>query len=86
MVKKFKKQNKVIEPFLKEYFGKEVEKLSEISSEMTFMIPKEKRNVFQQFFQDFDRKLDELEIKSYGISITTLEEVFLAVNAENRDE
>lgn len=46
MVKKFKKQNKVIEPFLKEYFGKEVEKLSEISSEMTFMIPKEKRNVF----------------------------------------
>lgn len=46
MVKKFKKQNKVIEPFLKEYFGKEVEKLSEISSEITFMIPKEKRNVF----------------------------------------
>jgi hypothetical protein len=27
-----------------------------------------------------------LEIKSYGISITTLEEVFLAVNAENRED
>jgi hypothetical protein len=40
MVKKLKTQNKVIEPFLKKYFGKEVEKLSEISSEITFMIPK----------------------------------------------
>lgn len=30
--------------------------------------------------------MDDLEIKSYGISITTLEEVFLAVNAEERSE
>lgn len=30
--------------------------------------------------------MDELEIKSYGVSITTLEEVFLAVNAEMRQD
>jgi len=30
--------------------------------------------------------MDELEIKSYGVSITTLEEVFLAVNAELRSD
>ena len=46
MVKKFKKANKVVEPFLKTYFGEELNKLSEISSEITFMIPKEKRNIF----------------------------------------
>ncbi|MFO0116567.1 MAG: hypothetical protein ACK521_02760 [bacterium] len=28
--------------------------------------------------------MEELDIKSYGVSITTLEEVFLAVNAEIR--
>ena len=50
------------------------------------MIPKEKRNIFQSFFKDFDQKMDELEIKSYGVSITTLEEVFLAVNAEMRQD
>lgn len=30
--------------------------------------------------------MNELEIESYGISITTLEEVFCAVNQEVRDE
>lgn len=82
MVKKSKTVNKLIQPYLESHFG-EVEKLSEISSEITFMIPKDKRNIFQQFFKEFDRKLDELEVKSYGISITTLEEVFLAINAED---
>lgn len=85
MVKKLKTKNKEVQPFLEQYFGP-VEKLSEISSEITFMIPKEKRSVFQSFFKDFDKKMDELEIKSYGVSITTLEEVFLAVNAELRQD
>lgn len=83
-IKKYKTKNKVLEPYLKEKFG-EVEKLSEIASEITFMIPKEKRSIFQEFFKEFDEKKEELDIKSYGISITTLEEVFLAVNAEDRD-
>jgi len=30
--------------------------------------------------------MEELEIESYGISISTVEEVFLAVNAENRKD
>lgn len=83
MVKKFKTKNRLVQPFLEKTFG-EVEKLSEVSSEITFMIPKDKRNMFQQFFQSFDKRMDELGIKSYGISITTLEEVFIAVNAEDR--
>ena len=46
MVKKFKTSNKVVEPFLKLYFGQDVQRISEISSEITFMIKKEKRNIF----------------------------------------
>ena len=45
MVKKFKTKNTVVQPFLERFFGP-VEKLSEISSEITFMIPKEKRSIF----------------------------------------
>ena len=54
VLKKAKAQDKGIESFLKNYFGDEVEKLSEVSSEITFMIPKQQKNIFQQFFNDFD--------------------------------
>lgn len=37
MVKKFKKSNKKIQPYLESIFGK-VEKLSEVSQEITFKI------------------------------------------------
>ena len=32
---------------------------------------------FKEFFEDFDSKHDTLGISGYGISVTTLEEVFL---------
>ena len=34
---------------------------------------------FKDFFLEFDRDLPKLDITSYGISVTTLEEVFLRV-------
>lgn len=34
---------------------------------------------FKEFFEAFDEKTESLGIASYGISITTLEEVFLKV-------
>jgi len=34
---------------------------------------------FAQFFDKFDQNLEKLNIRSYGVSITTLEEVFLKV-------
>jgi ATP-binding cassette subfamily A (ABC1) protein 3 len=45
MVKKHKTKNKLIQPYLEQHFG-EVELLSEIASEITFTISKEKRNLF----------------------------------------
>ena len=51
-----------------------------MSSEISFKIPADKANAFQEFFEEFDEKLDELKILSYGISMTSLEEVFLKSN------
>lgn len=53
--------------------------LSEVSSEITFQIPSELSKKFKTFFANFDYDLSSLDILSYGISVTTLEEVFLRV-------
>jgi ATP-binding cassette subfamily A (ABC1) protein 3 len=53
--------------------------LSEVSSEITYQIPTALSYKFKEFFTNFDNSLDSLEIRSYGISVTTLEEVFLRV-------
>jgi ATP-binding cassette, subfamily A (ABC1), member 3 len=46
---------------------------------MILQIPLEHSNKFAEFFKDFDSNLEKLGILSYGISISTLEEVFLKV-------
>ena len=54
-------------------------KLSEVSSETSFQLPNSSIGLFKSFFEEIDNNLGYLEIKSYGISVTTLEEVFLKV-------
>ena len=78
MVKKSKEQNTKIGKYLESKIG-EVKKLSEVSSEITYQIPTALSNKFKDFFPVFDQELDSLDIRSYGISVTTLEEVFLKV-------
>lgn len=56
-----------------------VKKLSEVSSEMTFQLPTEASSAFKDFFTELDLNLDSLGIRSYGVGITTLEEVFLRI-------
>jgi len=46
---------------------------------MTIQIPNEYSPKFKSFFTNLDENLHNLMIKSYGISITTLEEVFLKI-------
>lgn len=78
MVKKDKSENKKVGSYMKEKLG-DVTMLSEVSSEITYQIPTHYSGKFKEFFEQFDRDLERLDIKSYGISITTLEEVFLRV-------
>jgi len=46
---------------------------------MTIQFPKEYTALFKDFFADFDNDLESLDIQSYGISVTTLEQVFLDI-------
>jgi len=41
--------------------------------------------LFKDFFTELDSKLDQLGISSYGVGITTLEEVFLKI-AQGQEE
>jgi ATP-binding cassette subfamily A (ABC1) protein 3 len=46
---------------------------------MTFYLPTASSAQFKEFFNELDNSLDELGIRSYGVGITTLEEVFLKI-------
>ena len=46
---------------------------------MTVQIPREYTDLFKDFFTNFDEDLDVLDIQSYGMSVTTLEQVFLEI-------
>lgn len=59
-----------------------VKKHSETRKEINFVIPRDQTANFKPFFESFDGKLDEFKIKSYGVSMATLEEVFLKINQE----
>ena len=52
-------------------------KLQEVSTEATYLLPKASILEFKEFFPEFDQKMDDLGVSSYGLSMTTLEEVFL---------
>lgn len=56
-----------------------VKKLQEVSSEISYQLPSSSSKQFKLFFQEFDQNLDNLGIRSYGVGITTLEEVFLKI-------
>ena len=79
LVKSSTEPNNGIIEFMNENLGPNVKKQSEIQSEMTIQIPIEYAAKFGDFFKKLDQELNSLKITSYGISISTLEEVFLKV-------
>jgi ABC-type multidrug transport system ATPase subunit len=63
----------------------DVKLLSNIGSEMTMQLPLSASENFQSLFEAFDADQKQLGIINYGVSVTTLEEVFLKV-AHGGDE
>eukprot|EP01084_Bolivina_argentea_P011948 22379_1 len=55
-------------------------------SELTYRLPFEETAKFSELFDILDNNKDELFIKSYGISVTTLEEVFLKIGHDEIDD
>ncbi|XP_060066261.1 phospholipid-transporting ATPase ABCA3-like [Ylistrum balloti] len=52
---------------------------SEISAELSYLLPFDESGKFVKLFEDLENKLSSLGLSSFGISATTMEEVFLKV-------
>jgi ATP-binding cassette subfamily A (ABC1) protein 3 len=50
---------------------------SEVGTELSYLLDDKNVLVFQKMLQELEENSKELNIESYGISLTTLEEVFL---------
>ncbi|KAM9137819.1 phospholipid-transporting ATPase ABCA1 isoform 1-T2 [Pangshura tecta] len=59
--------------------------VEEIGHELTYVLPYEaaREGAFVELFHEIDDRLSDLGISSYGISETTLEEIFLKVAEDN---
>ncbi len=53
--------------------------LSNVSSELSFQLPLDSSSQFVSMFSELDKIVESREISMYGVSITTLEEVFIMV-------
>ncbi|POM60255.1 ABC Superfamily, partial [Phytophthora palmivora] len=53
--------------------------LSNVGSEIAFQLPLASSSTFASMFADMDDNLQKLGLLSYGVSVTTLEEVFIKV-------
>lgn len=69
----------IIFSFLRNNLGPDIKILSETSSEVVFQIPTDYSSMFSTFFTKFDQSLGQLNIKGYGVAVTSLEDVFLKV-------
>lgn len=50
---------------------------SNISAELTYLLPFDESNKFEQLFNEMEKRSAELGLSSFGTSATTMEEVFL---------
>lgn len=57
-----------------------------VGSELTFLLPKEEASGFAAMFESLEAAKHDLGVDSYGMSVTTMEEVFLKVGEGQGDE
>uniref|UniRef100_A0A8B9MKZ8 ATP-binding cassette sub-family A member 2 n=1 Tax=Accipiter nisus TaxID=211598 RepID=A0A8B9MKZ8_9AVES len=60
--------------------------ISDTNTELSYILPSEavKKGCFERLFQHLEQSLEELELTSFGLMDTTLEEVFLKVSEEDQ--
>jgi len=60
--------------------------LSDAGTELSYRLPTSSMPSFVQFFRDLDNTKQHLGISTFGISVTTMEEVFLRIGQEATDK
>eukprot|EP00123_Amoebidium_parasiticum_P018720 comp24269_c0_seq1/m.45256 comp24269_c0_seq1/g.45256 ORF comp24269_c0_seq1/g.45256 comp24269_c0_seq1/m.45256 type:complete len:1770 (-) comp24269_c0_seq1:99-5408(-) len=61
---------------------KDAKLLNNVGAELSFQLPDESSHLFEPMFRELETRQAALGIQSYGVSCTTLEEVFLKVGEE----
>ncbi|KAI9984335.1 hypothetical protein PInf_005683 [Phytophthora infestans] len=74
-----------VELFLKR-FVPGVKCLSSSGSELAFQLPAASSDAFPSMLEQLDAETSTLGVQQYGISVTTLEEVFLRISQDHEEE
>lgn len=75
------KSHKVTELLAK--YIPEIEIESDIGTELSYQLPETRVSIFEQMFTDLESQGETLHLGGYGVSLTTLEEVFLKVGSDS---
>ncbi|EAT39839.1 AAEL008386-PA, partial [Aedes aegypti] len=71
-----------LETLLKKYIP-DIECDTDIGTELSFVLNENYTSIFQHMLRDLEDNAERLGVKNYGISLTTLEEVFLKVGSDS---
>ncbi|KAG7383465.1 hypothetical protein PHYPSEUDO_003627 [Phytophthora pseudosyringae] len=74
-----------VETFLTKYVP-DVKCLSSSGSELVFQLPTASSEAFPSMLEHLDAEMHALGVQQYGISVTTLEEVFLRISHDHEEE
>lgn len=59
---------------------------ADIGAELTYQLPDNYSSKFEEMFSSLEDQSNNLKLNGYGIGITSLEEVFMKVGAENASD
>ena len=68
-----------IASFVRGHLGDKVQIVHQLGDEFTLKIPNFDVEALTEFFADFDEELTTLHVDNYGMELTTLENIFLAI-------
>lgn len=74
-----------ITALLKQYMP-EVSVECDVGTELSYQLSDKCSHMFSQIFSELENRSDELGVDSYGVSLTTLEEVFMKVGTDPTKE
>ncbi|KAJ3635396.1 hypothetical protein MTP99_008309 [Tenebrio molitor] len=59
---------------------------AQVGSELTYQFSESDSNKFEEMLSDLEENINQLGVRCYGVSLTTLEEVFMKVGADHDNE
>lgn len=61
----------------------DIEIESDIGTELSYQLPESQVGIFEHMFIDLENQRESLHLGGYGVSLTTLEEVFLKIGSDS---